>query len=505
MRCTHCGAMIPDDMLRCPECGMEVQIVPDYNPLDDVLAQEVRGSVEDATRQIRTDDIRRYRREDVNRDATRVLNSGDRRYSNATRVLRPDELNDIRAGRGYAPHQNYGSARSDSYARRERESGRQNTGSYLGAGRDSMRRNTNSMRQNTNSMRRDTGSMRQNTDSMRRETGSVRQNADFLSEQDARERRRQQIAKRKRAAKKRRQKMLLIVLLVLIALGVGGFFLYQNSYNGLVNRGNQALQSNDYSAAETYFKRAAAKNSQKVNAYIGLSKVYSQQGDMEGAESVFLTAISAQPSNAELYKAAIQFYADSKQYVKVSELLEDCEDESVLSAVSDYVSKAPTFSLEEGTYSEVQEVALSVESGGTIYYTTDGSEPTTSSTKYTESVLLAEGENTIKAFSVNKKKIPSVTVTKIYTIELPIEDAPAVTPSTGQYDTATQITINVPEGYTAYYTLDGTEPPASASAQQYTGPIDMPEGQTLFCAVLVSKSGKITQITKRNYVLETSE
>ena len=54
MRCTHCGAMIPDDMLYCPECHMEVQIVPDYNPLEDVLAQEVKGSIEDATRQIRT-------------------------------------------------------------------------------------------------------------------------------------------------------------------------------------------------------------------------------------------------------------------------------------------------------------------------------------------------------------------------------------------------------------------------------------------------------------------
>lgn len=497
MRCTHCGAMIPDDMLRCPECGMEVQIVPDYNPLDDVLAQEVRGSVEDATRQIRTDDIRRYRREDVNRDATRVLNSGDRRYSNATRVLRPDELDDIRAGRGYSPRQDYGSARSDSYAYQEIESARRNT--------NSMRRGTGPVRQNTDSIRRGTGSVRQNTDSMRRRTGSMRQNMDFLGEQEARERRRQQIAKRKRAAKKRRQKVLLIVLLVFIVLGVSGFFLYQNSYNGLVNRGNQALQSNDYSSAEAYFNRAAAKNRQKTNAYIGLSKVYSQQGDMEGAESVFLSAIGTQPSNAALYKAAIQFYVDSKQYVKVSELLEDCEDEAVLSSVSDYVSEAPTFSLAEGTYSEVQEVSLSVEGGGTIYYTTDGSEPTESSTKYTEPVLLAEGENTIKAFSVNKKKIPSVTATRIYTIELPIEDAPAVTPSTGQYDTATQITINVPEGYTAYYTLDGTEPPTSASAQQYTGPIDMPEGQTLFCAVLVSKNGKITQMTKRNYVLETGE
>jgi len=30
----------------------------------------------------------------------------------------------------------------------------------------------------------------------------------------------------------------------------------------------------------------------------------------------------------------------------------------------------------------------------------------------------------------------------------------------------------------------------------------MPEGQTMFSAVLVSKQGKYTQVTKRNYVLE---
>ena len=61
MKCVHCGANIPDDQMICPVCGAEVQIVPDYNPLDDVLAREVKGSVEGATRQIRTDDVRRQR------------------------------------------------------------------------------------------------------------------------------------------------------------------------------------------------------------------------------------------------------------------------------------------------------------------------------------------------------------------------------------------------------------------------------------------------------------
>ena len=85
MKCVHCGANIPDDQMICPVCGAEVQIVPDYNPLDDVLAREVRGSVEGATRQIRTDDIRRYRREDLTKNI------------NSTRVLSEDEMERIRS------------------------------------------------------------------------------------------------------------------------------------------------------------------------------------------------------------------------------------------------------------------------------------------------------------------------------------------------------------------------------------------------------------------------
>ena len=61
MRCTHCGANIPDDQLICPVCGAEVQIVPDYNPLEDVLAREVKGSVAGATRQIQADVVRRQK------------------------------------------------------------------------------------------------------------------------------------------------------------------------------------------------------------------------------------------------------------------------------------------------------------------------------------------------------------------------------------------------------------------------------------------------------------
>ena len=41
MICPRCGSSIPEGMLVCPDCGHEIQMVPDYNPMDDVLAREI--------------------------------------------------------------------------------------------------------------------------------------------------------------------------------------------------------------------------------------------------------------------------------------------------------------------------------------------------------------------------------------------------------------------------------------------------------------------------------
>lgn len=455
MRCTHCGANIPEDQMVCPECGAEVQIVPDYNPLEDVLAREVKGSVEGATRQIQTGDIRRARRGDIPGNA------------NSTRVLSQGEMDRIREERR---------ARMRRAGSLDRSPDRQ----------DGTGRNTGSVKQRGN-----TG----NTGAVRRSTGRIQ------PDQDERERRRQQQIRRREAAKRKRRNLLLVLFFLLVLIGAGVYVIYQNSYTGVVNRGYDALQTDGYTEAQNLFNRAITKDRSRSEAYTGLAQVYIDQDDLDGAETVFLTALETQPSNAELYQAAIAFYVDTEQQDKISALLQDCEDENVLKAVADYVSDAPEFSLEEGTYSEVQEVSLSSETGGTIYYTTDGTDPTASSTEYTEPVLLQnEGETEIRAIAVNANDIPSVVASAKYTIEFPIEDAPAVTPATGQYTEPTKITITVPEGYTAYYTMDGSTP--TSDSEEYTGPVDMPQDtQTIFSAVLVNNNnGKATDVTTRNYI-----
>ncbi len=446
MRCTHYGANIPDDQMICPECGAEVQIVPDYNPLEDVLTREVRGSVEGATRQIRTGDLRRARRENTPRNV------------NSTRVLSQGEMDRIREER-----------------------------------RERLRRSGAQGRQNGSNTGRNTGSVRRNTDRIRQEQEHQRKNAE--------ERRRQQQMKRLQAAKRRRRNFLLVLFGLLVLIGIGIYVIYQNSYTGVLNRGYRELQSGSYAQAQELFERAVRKDSSRSEAYTGLSQVYMEQDDLTGAEDVFLNALETQPSNAKLYQAVIEFYMDTEQQEKISPLLQDCEDQQVLSAVAEYVSEAPEFSLESGTYSEVQEVSLSSETGGTIYYTTDGTDPSQSSSVYSEPILLEEeGETEIRAMAVNENGIPSVVSSGTYVIEFPIVNAPAVTPATGQYTEPTKITITVPDGYTAYYTMDGSTP--TTESDKYTGPIDMPQNtQTIFSAILVNdNNGKATDVTTRNYI-----
>lgn len=75
---------------------------------------------------------------------------------------------------------------------------------------------------------------------------------------------------------------------------------------------------------------------------------------------------------------------------------------------------APTFSPAGGTYYEAQTVEISGPNGATIYYTTDGNDPTTNSTVYSAPIAVNQ-TTTIKAIA-NNGELTSAVATATYTI-----------------------------------------------------------------------------------------
>jgi hypothetical protein len=85
---------------------------------------------------------------------------------------------------------------------------------------------------------------------------------------------------------------------------------------------------------------------------------------------------------------------------------------------------APNASVAAGTYSSTQSVALSA-AEGTIYYTTDGSDPSTSSAKYSKAIDVADSR-TIKAVAVDAAGNLSPVASFGYTIAKPAAVLPVL-------------------------------------------------------------------------------
>ena len=78
----------------------------------------------------------------------------------------------------------------------------------------------------------------------------------------------------------------------------------------------------------------------------------------------------------------------------------------------------PTFNPVEGTYTEAQDVEIACTTeGATIYYTTDGTDPTENSTVYTEAIAISE-TTTVKALAVKEGMNNSEIASAIYTITI---------------------------------------------------------------------------------------
>ncbi len=145
----------------------------------------------------------------------------------------------------------------------------------------------------------------------------------------------------------------------------------------------------------------------------------------------------------------------------------------------------PTFDPAAGTYYTAQTVSISdTTTGAVIYYTTDGTTPTTSSTAYS-SPIPVPSTLTIEAIAVATGYANSEVATATYTISAPPAAAPTFSPSAGTYTSAQTVTLSdTTQGATIYYTTNGTTPTTSSTV--YSGPITVSSTETIEAMALAS-------------------
>ena len=129
----------------------------------------------------------------------------------------------------------------------------------------------------------------------------------------------------------------------------------------------------------------------------------------------------------------------------------------------------PTLSPVAGIYSSTLDVTVATSpAGATLRYTTDGTDPTPSSTPYTAPVAIT-ASTTLKARASVPGKADSNVASGQYTLKVA---TPSFTPAGGTYTAPQSVTMSTSSpGATIRYTTDGTTPTSNSSA--YVGAVSI--------------------------------
>ncbi len=162
----------------------------------------------------------------------------------------------------------------------------------------------------------------------------------------------------------------------------------------------------------------------------------------------------------------------------------------IITSDSDIVAPTVLSNLQEGYYNSDKIVILMAaddwDTNPKIFYTLDGTIPTTSSTHYSGPInLIGEGIKILKFFAIDSSGNPSDTTIRTYIID---KTAPIVSanPAEGTYNVIKSVLLTVTDTNptTIHYTIDGSDPRSSSTRSIYNNPITIYKTTNLIFAAL---------------------
>lgn len=154
-----------------------------------------------------------------------------------------------------------------------------------------------------------------------------------------------------------------------------------------------------------------------------------------------------------------------------------------------------------GYYNKAKSVYLSMSESGVIYYTLNGTTPTTKSTKYNNKAFSISSSKTLRFLAVDKAGNLSLVYTQKYVIDKKAPTASA-TPGSGSYKNTVKVTLKMSENGTIYYTTSGATP--STKSTKYTKPFYLSTSKNLKYLAVDLASNKSTVYTKKYTIKDTT-
>jgi hypothetical protein len=202
--------------------------------------------------------------------------------------------------------------------------------------------------------------------------------------------------------------------------------------------------------------------------------------DSSPSPTIYYTTDGSVPTTAStVYSTALTFSATTtlRAIATSSGLTTSTASQAVYTLTSNPAA-TPTFSPNSETFTGSISVVISDSTTGpTIYYTLDGSTPTTASTVYSGPLAIS-ASTTVKAIATASGYTQSAVGTAVYSLSGPTAATPLFTPGAQAFTGTLSVAISdTTPSSTIYYTTNGTTPNTGSSV--YSTPITVSTTTTI--------------------------
>lgn len=261
----------------------------------------------------------------------------------------------------------------------------------------------------------------------------------------------------------------------------------------------QALADSDEKRAKDFLDQGMSEDPEELSDRFWMAWLYGRQGNREKQIEMLQQILAIDGENIYACRELIGVYVEAGDFEGLHEFYDACAGSRLTVLFADYLVDSPVIGIPEEPMRENDTLTITAADGLNIYYTLDGSSPITNGTLYYAPIRLKAGTYNLQAAACNEDGYYS----KVVSLELTVEKRyqlgmPQVTPDSGEYLTPQTIYVNVPEGCSAYYTWNGSNP--TTASRKYNGGISMPEGNNVLSVILVDAYGNVSSVQRVNYI-----